>query len=429
MATQLSITQIACMEGIAAFNQDSVFFKTCRMEYNKDFENSGYRSGNSVNVRLPTIPGPSNVGNNVNLQGIVENQVPVTIYQWNQAFSLTLNQMTTALTNSDLAGRAMEPTTNRLVRDMEQFNMKVAAFQASNVINTPGTTVASNQLFANMRAQLKGQLIPSDKLFGAITFDVESALFGSNQSLYNPAKFIGDSFTTGVVRNSAGVDIYSSANVPRITTIAAGGIGTPVSGTITGSGTILQITGMVASVVIPSGTKFTIAGVNAVDPQTKQDLGYLQVFSAYSGFTVSADPTVLPTFNSFTASAGTASVTITPAILGSTSGGQQTVTAVPSPGAAIVFVGQSASGSAAQTRGSYSANIVYNDNAFVLASIPMELPIQPGIGKRVTDKTSGLSMISNGSYIFQSTTNAFSISCLLGLAVPRYNWAGIVAGV
>jgi len=110
---------------------------------------------------------------------------------------------------------------------------------------------------------------------------------------------------------------------------------------------------------------FTVAGVYAVNPETKQNTGKL------FQFLVSADATAASNEVDLT----------TQAIYTSASGYLQNVTALPTDGAAVTFYGTTSLG--------YPQNLVYHKNAITLVTVPLELP--PNVEARV-DTFDGISM-------------------------------------
>lgn len=105
------------------------------------------------------------------------------------------------------------------------------------------------------------------------------------------------------------------------------------------------------AVRLKAGDVFTIAGVNAVNPVTKQDLGVLQ------NFVVTADAS--------SDGAGNLTAVISPAIIAG--GAYQNVTARPADNVAITI-----RSGAANT--GYSQNMLFHPKAMALVTVPMDVP-------------------------------------------------------
>jgi hypothetical protein len=112
---------------------------------------------------------------------------------------------------------------------------------------------------------------------------------------------------------------------------------------------------------------FTIAGVNAVNPRTKADLGYLQQF------TVLADAT---------ASAGViAALSISPPII--TSGAYQNVSADAADNAVVTWLGSAST--------TYRTNAAFHKTAIKLVSAKLIMPYT-GEADHATDPDTGLTV-------------------------------------
>jgi len=149
-----------------------------------------------------------------------------------------------------------------------------------------------------------------------------------------------------------------SQNVPKVTTGSR--VGTiVVDGTVSTEGsTTIHIDGLTnATDTVKKGEVFTVAGVYAVNPDTKVSTGVLQQF------VVTADAT---------AASNEVDLTVSPAMYTSDSGGLQTIDAFPADGAAIVFMGVAAPATTAST--TYPVNLAFHKDAYTFASANLEMP-------------------------------------------------------
>ena len=147
--------------------------------------------------------------------------------------------------------------------------------------------------------------------------------------------------------------------------------------------------------ILKLGDVFTIAGVNAVNPVSKESTGRLQTFvvlaDADSGATT-----------------GPASLTISPPII--TSGAYQTVSAVPADNAAIV-VKTGASGA------SHKQSLLLHPKAFALVSRPLKIASAAGV--KTSTKAGNKVTISCTEWVDGSTLQhnmrfdmLFGVKCL-----------------
>jgi hypothetical protein len=177
------------------------------------------------------------------------------------------------------------------------------------------------------RAKIQNALAPSDNRYALLDTQANVDLVVDNKSLFNDQTQIGKQYKEGMMGRFGGFDFYENTLLPSITSAVGGDATYDVKGA--GQGKTLSATDpdpVSQALLVDQGTKviaagdvFTIAGVNAVHPETKADLGYLKQFSVVAGGT------------------GDTSITIAPAII--TSGPHQNVSAAPANDAAITFVG------------------------------------------------------------------------------------------
>jgi hypothetical protein len=116
-----------------------------------------------------------------------------------------------------------------------------------------------------------------------------------------------------------------------------------------------------------AGEVFTIAGVNAVNPRTKADLGYLKQF------TVTADATA--------DGSGNVTLTISPAIIAS--GAFQNVSAGPADNAAITHLGALST--------TFRPNAAFHRSAIKLVSAKLVMPFS-GEADYATDPDTGITV-------------------------------------
>lgn len=142
--------------------------------------------------------------------------------------------------------------------------------------------------------------------------------------------------------------------------------------------------------ILKEGDVFTIAGVYAVNPQTKDSTGALRTF------VVNADV-------ASGATTGPATLSITPAII--LDGPYQNVTAVPVDDAVITVVtGTGGTG--------YAQNLCYHPNAFALVTVPLEMP--DGASFKARETHNGLSIRVVKAYDIDTDDEIIRLDILFG---------------
>lgn len=291
--------------------------------------------------------------------------------------------------NDLMENETVRSAASELAHDVDQF-LADKTFEFFSEVGTPGAVIASPAEFNKVHTRLMQQSVPNRDLSGVVTFDDGELIRGS---------LIGGDIQ-GVNRSAlertripilSEIDLFASNNVKSLVngtrsgTILVAGANQNVN-YIDAKDTFTQtldLDGFAADgETIKRGEVFTIAGVNAVNPRTRQDLGRLQQFVVLEdAVTVAGTP-------------NTATVKISPPIVvaGTGTGDNpdintafQTVTAAPADDAAVTFAGDA--GAARLVRSAF------HRQAMELATARLELPAtgeaafqvdrETGIGIRV----------------------------------------------
>jgi hypothetical protein len=172
------------------------------------------------------------------------------------------------------------------------------------------------------------------------------------------------------------IDAYITQTVPSLTTgTRVQATGSTVNGAsqnvtyVTAKSTMSQnlIIATGNTKTFKAGEVFTIAGVNAVNPRTKADLGYLKQFTVLAAATSSGG--------------GAVTLSIAPAIIAS--GAYQNVSAAPADTAAIVWLGALST--------TFRPNAVFHRTAIKLVSAKLVMPFT-GEADYATDPDTGITV-------------------------------------
>jgi hypothetical protein len=376
MANSVLTPSILAREALMILDNNLVFGNLIYRAYEGEFANTvnGYKIGSTLSIRKParfTV----RTGAVAASQDVVEGTTQITINkQIGVDFQFTSQELT--LNMNDLRTRVIEPA---LVPLANQVDRDIAGL-FPNVWNWTSTTLGTLNNFAKLALgpqRLDEMAVPSDSRNAVLSPADYWGMIGNFTGLY-VQPVAETALKRAKLGTIANVDTYNSQNAPLLTTGTRGGAplvngagqtrtygGDPTvaSNNVNGvasSGTLVKDTnqqtlvtnGWTASLAnaLAAGEVFTLAGVFAINPVTKQVLPYLQQFTAINQ--VASD------------GSGNSTITISPAI--TTSGAYQTVSAAPASGAALTPVG------AAST--SYTNNLVFHKNAFALCVVPLDMP-------------------------------------------------------
>jgi len=202
-------------------------------------------------------------------------------------------------------------------------------------------------------------------------------LVGSMTNMFNPSAKISSIFKDGALGdNILGFNFAEDANTPSFTPLAAG-TWTALAA-IPASGATTITTTATGTSTLPSGTVFTIAGVYAINPQSRQSTGSLMQFVVTADTVLAASSTnVIPFYPAYIPSDSTVVQQLQSAQFA-------TCTGTPTSTAAITML------TGAVGAGPYSQNIAFNKDAFTFACCDLILP--RGVDMAEREVHEGISM-------------------------------------
>jgi len=341
-ANTFSTSSIVLKEMLAVLAQKPTFLNTINRQYNDAFNGNaqtGAAVGDTVNVRIPqrTV---MRTGRVMNVQPIVQQTMPVAL-QFYTGADTGINSIEQTLDIDNFRELVIKPKAADLIAKIEADILGVCVPKIPQYagdwaeFDEFDTPLAAGVLLDNNLAPRDGRYMLTNARAGAQFVAANSALF-NNQSK------IANQYDTG--RMGKGVLGFDWDSTTLIPSLVRGTANTSyVTNGVAQTGTSLAVD--VGSGTFKAGDIITIAGVNAVHPQTKTDLGYLQEF------VIAAD------------SAGGA-VTLTlqsPGIV--LTGSEQNVTAAAADDQVVTIAGSS---------GTFQNSIAYSQDAFyaVFADLP-----------------------------------------------------------
>lgn len=351
-----------------------VMGKLVTTKFDKDFSKETVAVGDTVKVRRP----PEFIvrdGATMSAQDAKVGTVDVTIdKQKGVDVSFTSKELT--LDVDELLKNQMMKAKAAVLAQQIDSDLIGETIEFPHWVGTPGQLINSaSDFFVGVQRAMELS-IPMDDLHGILSPADHFALAGSFTALSASDSTVKTAIEKAKLPMVGGVQPYVSQNVVNLVvgTRAASGAaqvnGNSQNVTYDSVRTTytqtLNVNNLTAGHTIKRGEVFTIANVNAVNPRSKADLGYLQKF------VVTAD---------VTATDGTAALTIANPII--TSGAYQTVTAAPVSGAAITWMGTAST--------AYAQNAIFHRGSIALVGAKLEEP-KSGIYAYATDPDTGLSI-------------------------------------
>jgi hypothetical protein len=218
------------------------------------------------------------------------------------------------------------------------------------------------------------------------------------KGLFNPTDTISRQFKNGMMGMGVlGFDeVNMSQSIKQHTTGTRSTADTIlVNGTITTEGqSTISIDGGTGSATVTVGDVFTVAGVFAVNPQTRESTGSLQQFTVTAANTASGGAWT--------------NISVSPAMFTS-SNALATINAFPQDGAVVTFLG------AANTQ--YAQNLVYHKDAITFATADLLMP--QGVDMASRQVHNGISMRIVRQYDINNDRLPCRIDVLYGYSTIR----------
>jgi hypothetical protein len=355
-------------ESLRILKNDLTFTRGVNREYDEKFGVTGAKVGATINARKP----PRYVGRTgqaLQVEASTETYVPITLdTQFGVDISFSSADLTLHI--DEFADRFLKPAmatvANKIDYDGLQLFKDVNNFAGTAGLLNGGSATSTQvqQAILAARRKMTENGVPYNPRNIVVDPNSSANIVSGLTNLFNPSGTISKIFTNGALGDGVlGFNFAEDANVASFTPQAAGSL-TAISAVPASGAASLAVTTTAGTV--PRGTVITVAGVYAINPQSRQSTGSLMQF------VVTAD-TVVTT-------SGT--LPIYPAYI--PSGQFATCIGTPTSTAAITVL------SGAVGAGPYSQNLAYHKDAFTLASADLLLP--GGVDMAERDNFDGISM-------------------------------------
>ena len=393
MANSLLTIDMITRKALQILENNLVITRNVNRQYDDSFAVSGAKIGSTLRIRLPDR---ALVTDGAAL-GVADDQEQFTSLavssQKHVAVNFTTAEM--ALSLDDFSERVLAPRISQLAAsvDADVANAYASIF---NSVGTPGTTPATSAVLLAAQQKLNETAAPMSQRYTTVNPAANAGLVEGMKGFFNPTDTISKQFKSGMMGTGVlGFDeINMSQSIRQFATGSRTATGATVTTTVSTQGqATLAITGT-GTQTIAAGDVFTIAGVYAVNPQTRESTGSLQQF-------------VCTALN--TASGGAyANVAISPAIY-TAAHALATVDAFPLATAAVTFVGTAST--------VYPQNLVYNKNAIAFATADLLMP--QGVDMASRANHNGISLRIVRQYDINNDRMPCRIDVLYGYGVIR----------
>ena len=352
-------------KGLSRLHNKLKFIKTINRDYDEEFGRKGGKNGGTLLIREPNRVTVRS-GEVMQTQNVTESTQSL-VMSYLRGVDLDVSSVDHTLSVDSFEERVLDPAMDQLAAQVEYIFLSTAYKDVFNLTGTPATTPASLAAVLNAGARLSQNLAPTNDRSVLMDSVAMAATVNGIGTYFHKASEIERGFSDGYIGRAGGFNFYESNMVPSHTNGSRDDT-TPVSDTSTWANGDTTITTTGADGTMAVGDVFTVAGVYAVNPETKQAYSHLQQFVIRTAKTNDATDVwdVAPTIY--------------------ISGAKQNVS-VPSAGSsAIVNVAAGGSGAASTA---YTQDLAYHKDAFTF--VCADEYIEPGL-KMTRVKHDGLSM-------------------------------------
>ena len=393
-------------EAMRVLENNLTFTKYVTRSYDDQFGRTGAKIGNVLNVRKP----PRYIGRegqDMEIEDSIETSVPIRLdTQFGVDIQFSSQELT--LDIDDFSNRFIKPAIATVANRIDYDGLALHQM-VPNVVGAAGTPSDELMTYLEAGVALDNNAAPRDGNRHIVISPIQQAtIVDALKGLFQSSDKIADQYESGNMGITAGFKWSMDQNVRRHTVGPLGG--TPNVDGADQVGSTLLVQGFTAAVGarLAKGDKFTLAGVNGINPMNRQDLGTLQVFTVTGAVSSLVD--------------GTASIPIYPPIVPLDAEGTSanTVTASPADTTPLTILGTAAS--------TYTAGLAFHKDAFCLACADLETPQGTDRAARVSDKQLGLSIRMIRDYSIATDQWPCRLDILYGWAALRPELACVIRG-
>lgn len=403
MSNTFKFIDMVAREALAIAHEKATFIATTDRQYDDSFAKSGAKIGSTLRVRNANQYTRRQGSRVMDVQDQDETTQTITVAT-QDGVDMRFNsaELTLDTENPDqvaaFSKRYIEPAMAVLVSGIEGDYLSFATKRTYNVAGTAGSAINSLTVPGLARAKLNQGLAPKDQN-RSIQMDsvTMAALVNGASAYFNPSRDIEKQYREGFVARTSMADYYENERIWTLTNSNDVTGTTDADAQVTDGGTTVDMADTITNAAV--GSVFTIAGVYACHPETKQPYPHLQQFTVLSnnsGVCTVSPATILTGARKNVVSA-------TGAELAVTDFNSKTLT----------FVGNASA--------SYAQSLMYHKDAFQF--VTADLPLMDDAHKCVRRQMDGLSLrVWMGSDI-RNDELLLRLDILYGMAAFRPEWA------
>ena len=404
MSNSILTIDMITRKALEILENNLVITRNVNRQYDDSFAVEGAKIGSTLRIRLPDR---ALVTDGAALQVQDDNEQYTTLSVASQkhiGVNFTSAELTMQL--DDFAERVLKPRISQLASSVDA-DVANAYKSIYNSVGTPGTTPATSLVLLQAQQKLNEGAAVMSPRYATVNPAANAGLVEGMKGLFNPTDTVSRQFRNGMM----GMGVLGFEEVNMSQSIKQHTTGTrSTSDTILVNGTIstegqstISIDGGTGSATVTVGDVFTVAGVYAVNPQTRESTGSLQQFTVTAANTASGGAWT--------------NIAVSPAMY-TPANALATINAFPADNAVVTFVG------AASTQ--YAQNLVYHKDAITFATADLLLP--QGVDMASRQVHNGISLRVVRQYDINNDRLPCRIDVLYGYSAVRPQMAARIWG-
>ncbi len=406
--TNITIDMVA-KEAMRLAHEKATFIGTVDRQYDDSFANKGAKNGSTLRVLNPNQYVRRAGSRVMDVKDQTSSTQTITLAT-QDGVDMRFNSAELALEIDELSKRYIEPAMAVLMSGIDGDCLTTATKETFNVAGTAGTVVGTvtsgfsdTSALGQARAKINQGLAPKNSRILQMDSITMASVSNGIKGLFHPSDQVKEAWREGFVARTAMADIYENERTWSLTNISDVTGTTDAASLVTDGGSTVDMHSTVVSPAV--GSVFTIAGVYACHPETKQAYSHLQQFvvtttSAGAGCTVS--PTIY---------LGLSDATSAKQNVCKSDGSKLALTDFNSQ--TLTFVGNAST--------TYRQNLMYHKEAF--AFVTADLPLMDDAHKCVRMNQDGFSLrVWQGSDI-RNDELLMRIDILYGFKTLRPYWS------
>ena len=388
-------------KALSILHNKLVFVRSIDRQYDDKFAVRGAKIGDTLDIRLPnefTV----RTGAVMETQDVTENMHELKLGT-QKGVDINFSSAELLLDMDDFGERILEPAMARLAADVDST---VITAEYKKIYNMVYTTIGTAPVIADIqsgRAKLQKGLCPTGNRTALMESLGMNTVVNDGKAFFSPAAEISRQYKEGLVGHMSGFEFVESEMVPTHTNGSRTTAGTADLSAVSNGDDTLSLVAT-TSEVYAQGDIITIAGVYAVNQETKTPYAHLQQFVVRTAATAAAS--------------AIAALAIYPTIY--KSGAKQNVYCADWTEATAATVVDLA-GSSGSASTAYSNHLLYHKNAFAFVSGDLELP--KGVDFAAREVYDGIAMRIVRNYDIVNDKFPCRLDVFFGHTTPRPQWA------